>query len=165
MSYALRILLVLAVAVASQHTRADEPWPSKPIRIVVPSSPGGGTDVFARLLAQALGDAVNHPVIVENRPGANGNIGAEAVAHSKPDGYTLLVAANASLAINPEMQKSSTFDPARDLTPVSRGAMSVNVLIAHPGVGAKTLRDFIAAAKKSPGAMAYGSAGSGTAPY
>ena len=161
----LRILLVLVLAFAAHATRADEPWPSKPVKIVVPSSPGGGTDVFARLLAQAMSDALKQPFVVENRPGANGNIGAEAVAHSKPDGYTLLVAANASLAINPEIQKSSSFDPAQDLTPVSRAVVSVNVLIAHPGAGGKTLPEFIAAAKKSPGAMAFGSAGSGTAPY
>src|SRR5262245_58058657 len=108
------ILFAAAALLAAQAPYAQETWPARPVRIIVPSSPGGGTDVFARLLGQALGESLKQTFIVENRPGANGNIGAEAVARSAPDGYTLLVSANAALAINPELQKGGSFDPARD---------------------------------------------------
>jgi tripartite-type tricarboxylate transporter receptor subunit TctC len=154
--------MVLLAVFAAQ---AEEPWPSKPVRIVVPSAPGGGTDVFGRLLAQALSDDLGQTFFVENKPGANGNIGAETVARAKPDGYTLLVSANASLSINPALQPSPTFDATRDLVPVSRGVWAVNVLVVNPSVGAKSLAEFIAKAKKQPGALAFGSPGMGSAPY
>jgi tripartite-type tricarboxylate transporter receptor subunit TctC len=144
---------------------AQEPWPSKPVRIVVPSAPGGGTDVFARLLAQALTEALKQPFVVENKPGANGNIGAETVARAKPDGYTLLVSANAALSINPAIQPGGTFDVTRELAPVSRGVWAVNVLVVNPAVGAKTVAEFVAQAKKRPGSLAFGSPGVAAAPY
>jgi tripartite-type tricarboxylate transporter receptor subunit TctC len=156
----------LAVALlAAFAAHADEPWPAKPVRIVVPSAPGGGTDVFARLLGQALSDSLKQPFVVENKPGANGNIGAETVARSKPDGYTLLVSANAALSINPAIQPATSFDVARDLAPISRGVWAVNVLVVNPAVGAKSVAELIAKAKSQPGTLAFGSPGMGSAPY
>ena len=121
--------------------------------------------MFARLLTQALSTSLKQQFIVENRPGASGNIGSEAVAHAAPDGYTFLVSANAALAINPVLQKSPSFDPERDLATVARGVMAVNVLVVEASTPAKTLSEFIALAKKQPGALVYGSAGTGTSPY
>jgi tripartite-type tricarboxylate transporter receptor subunit TctC len=156
------LAFVLFVALAAH---AQEPWPSKPVKLVVPSAPGGGTDVFARLLGQGLGEALRQPFVVENRPGANGNIGAEAVARAKPDGYTLLVSANAALAINPAIQPAASFDVERDLVPIARGVWAVNVLVVNPSLGVKSVAEFIAKARKAPGTLAFGSPGVGTAPY
>ena len=158
-------MVALCITLAALFAHADEPWPARPVRIIVPSAPGGGTDVFARLLAQAMGEALKQPFVVENRPGANGNIGAEAAARSKPDGYTFLVSANASISINPAIQPSQTFDVTKDLVPVARGVWAVNVLVVNPSVGAKNFAGFIAAAKRQPGSLAFGSPGTGTAPY
>jgi tripartite-type tricarboxylate transporter receptor subunit TctC len=163
-----KILLLSAALLFSLPwtvSHAQDAWPSKPVKLVVPSSPGGGTDVFARLLAQALSESLKQQFLVENRPGASGNIGSEAVARSAPDGYTFLVSANAALAINPALQKNVSFDVDRDLAAVGRGVMSINVLVVDASLGVKTLADFIALAKKQPGGLAYGSAGTGTAPY
>ncbi|HEV2041178.1 MAG TPA: tripartite tricarboxylate transporter substrate-binding protein [Casimicrobiaceae bacterium] len=158
-------MLPLLVSVASTAAWGQDNWPTKPVKLVVPSSPGGGTDVFARLLAQALSDSLKQQFLVENKPGASGNIGSEAVARAAPDGYTFLVSANAALAINPVLQKNISFDVDRDLTTVSRGVMAVNVLVVESSTGAKTLRDFIVLAKKQTGGLAFGSAGTGTSPY
>lgn len=152
-----------ALALCGAH--ADEPWPSKPVRIVVPSAPGGGTDVFARLLGQAMGGMTKQPFVVENKPGANGYIGAESAARAKPDGYTLLVSANASLSINPWIQPPTTFDVMRDLVPVSRGVWAVNVLVVSPTLGVKNVAELVARAKNEPGRLAFGSPGTGSAPY
>ena len=158
-----------AAAIAAFATFAahgDEPWPSKPVRVVVPSAPGGGTDVFARLLGQAMTEALKQPFVIENKPGANGNIGAETVARSKPDGYTLLVSANAALSINPAMQPPPpTFDVTRDLAPIARGVWAVNVLVVNPSLGVKTVAEFVAKAKREPGSLAFGSPGVAAAPY
>lgn len=154
------LLLMVAGSASGQDN-----WPSRLVKLIVPSSPGGGTDVFARLLAQALSESLKQQFIVENRPGASGNIGSEAVARAAADGYTFLVSANASLAINPALQKNLSFDIDRDLATVARGVMAVNVLVVESSIGVKTLAEFIALAKKQPGALAYGSAGTGTSPY
>jgi tripartite-type tricarboxylate transporter receptor subunit TctC len=165
MNIALRFALSMLLSLAAATAWAQDAWPSKPVRLVVPSSPGGGTDVFARLLAQSLGESTGQQFIVENRPGASGNIGSEAVARAAPHGYTFLVSANAALAINPALQKNMSFDVDRDLATVGRGVMSVNVLVVDQSLGIKSLAEFIALAKTKPGRLAYGSAGTGTAPY
>jgi tripartite-type tricarboxylate transporter receptor subunit TctC len=165
MSRILTATLAVCTVLAAAPAWSQDNWPSKPVKLVVPSSPGGGTDVFARLLAQALSESLKQQFVVENRPGASGNIGSEAVARSAPDGYTFLVSANAALAINPALQKNLSFDVDRDLATVARGVMAVNVLVVEASAGAKNLADFIALAKKQPGALAYGSAGTGTSPY
>jgi tripartite-type tricarboxylate transporter receptor subunit TctC len=161
----LRIAACLVLVLTANVSWSQDDWPSKPVRFIVPSSPGGGTDVFARLLAQALTDSLKQQFVVENRPGASGNIGAQAAASSRPDGYTFLVASNNSVAINPALFKNAPFNAERDLAEVSRGVTAVNVLLVSSTVPAQTLEDFIALAKKEPGGFAYGSAGAGSSPY
>ena len=144
---------------------ASEPWPSKPVTLVVPSSAGGGTDAFARTLAQSLSEALKQTVLVDNRPGASGNLGAEMVARAAPDGYTFLLAASAAVAINPALFRKMTFDVERDLLPVARGVSSPYMLLASPALKVNSLSEFIARAKQEPGKLAFGSAGVGTVPY
>ena len=157
------VCVLLAMTINVVH--ADDSWPAKPVRLIVPSSPGGGTDVFARLLAQSLSTSLSQRFVVENKPGASGNIGAQVVAMAAPDGYTFLVASNSSTAINPFLYRNPTFDARRDLIAVARGVMSVNVLVVDPELGPKTLADFISFAKQKPGTLAYGSAGTGSSPH
>ena len=162
------VLAALASAlliVAGPGHAADGPWPDHPVKIVVPSSPGGGTDMFARLLAQALTDSLKQQFVVDNRPGASGNIGAQVAANAPKDGYTFLIASNSSTAINLWLHKDLTFDVRRDLVPVARGVYAISVLIVHPTIEAKTLAEFVALAKKQPDAMVYGTPGTGSAPY
>ncbi len=159
------VAFAMLTALVALPAAGQDAWPAKPVRLVVPSSPGGGTDVYARLLAQSLSDALKQQFIVENRPGASGNIGSEAVARAAPDGYTFLVSANAALAINPALIKNVSFDVDRDLVTVSRGVMAINVLVVEPSVGATSVAEFLAVAKQRPGILAYGSAGTGTSPY
>ncbi len=144
---------------------AQEPWPSRPVKLVVPSSPGGGTDTYARLLAQALSDSLKRQFIVENRPGASGNIGADIVAKSAPDGYTFLLSANPALTVNPSLYKNLSYNVERDFVPVARGVVAPQVIVVASSVPAKTMAEFIALAKREPGKLAYGSAGSGSTTY
>src|SRR5712691_9357997 len=116
-----RILLWLALLVLPFATQAQDSWPSRPVKLIVPSSPGGGTDVYARILAQALGESLKQQLVVENRPGASGNIGAAAVAKAAPHGYTFLVSANPALSVNPALYRNLPYDAERDFTPVTRG--------------------------------------------
>jgi tripartite-type tricarboxylate transporter receptor subunit TctC len=155
------LLATCAVAGAS----AQPAWPTKPVRIIVPSSPGGGTDVFGRIIAQALTEQLKQTFVVENKPGASGNIGADAAAKAEPDGYTFLIASNSSLGINPGLYKTLPYDPDRDLAPVTRGVMAPMVIVANPRAGMKTLADLIAFGKSQPGKAFYGSAGVGSPPY
>ncbi|MFO6420089.1 Bug family tripartite tricarboxylate transporter substrate binding protein [Hylemonella sp. W303a] len=157
---------LLAVTVGLPFVaQAQQDWPSRPVRVIVPSSPGGGTDAFARLLTQALSEQLKQSFVVDNKPGASGNIGADLAAKSTPDGYTLLIASNSSLGINPVIMKSMPFDAERDLTPVSRGVMAPMVLVATPSTGWKTVKDLIAAGKQDGTKYFYGSAGVGSPPY
>jgi len=158
-------VFAVAVTVAPSLATAQESWPSKPVKLIVPSSPGGGTDVFARLLAQVLGDSMGQQFVVENRPGASGTVGAQAVATAPRDGYTFLVGANASIAINPAFDMKLGYNVERDLAPVARGVMAVSVLVANPDTGIKDMNDLVARGKKEPQALAFGSAGTGTALY
>ncbi len=153
-------LALIAANVAAQDT-----WPARPVKLVVPSSPGGGTDLYARLLAQALGDALKQQFVVENRPGASGNIGAEAVAKAAPDGYTFLVSANPALSINPSLFKNLPYNAERDFTPVARGVIGPMVICVHPSANVKTLADLVALGKREPGKIAFGSAGTGSTTY
>jgi len=165
MNELLATLAAVVIASATANAHAQDNWPSRPVKLIVPSSPGGGTDVFARLLAQSLSETTKQSFIVENRPGASGNIGAQVAAAAAPDGYTFIVAANASIAINPFMLKSPSLDVERDLVPVARGVMSVNVLVVNPTLPAKDLSELVALAKKQPATLTFGSAGTGTSPY
>src|SRR5437762_9115504 len=112
-----RIVLCLALIVCSVAAQAQEAWPARPVKFIVPSSPGGGTDVYARILAQALAESLKQQFIVDNRPGASGNIGAAAAAKSAADGYTFLVSANPALAVNPSLYKELPNNAERDFTP------------------------------------------------
>src|SRR5688572_9842653 len=132
----MRILFALALVLVHSLAQAQEPWPAKPVRIIVPSSPGGGTDVYARLLAQGLGDSLKQQFVVENRPGASGNIGAAAVAKAAPDGYTILVSANPALSVNPSLYRNLPYNAEKELAPVTRGVIAPMVIAAHPGVKA-----------------------------
>jgi len=147
-------LALMAGAVHSQ------PYPSKPIRIVAPFAPGGGTDFIARLIAQKLTERLGQQVIVENRPGAGGNLGAEFAVRSAPDGYTMLLVAG-SYTVNPSLYKLS-FDPVNDITSIVQLSQGPFVVAVHPSVPAKTLKEFVDLAKQQADKLSYGSAGSGS---
>jgi len=161
-----RALQASLVALAVPGTVfAQGEWPSRPVRIIVPSSPGGGTDTFGRILAQALTEQTKQNFVVDNKPGASGNIGAELTARAEPDGYTILVASNSSLGINPVLLKSMPFDTEKDLAAVSRGVFAPMVVVANPSAGWKTMKDLVEAGRKNPEKFFYGSAGVGSPPY
>lgn len=165
MSGALRTLLIgLSVVAALAGEAAAQAYPQRPVRIVVPSSPGGGTDILARVLADHLARSLNGQFFVENKPGAGQSIGIEMVARSAPDGYTLLMAAS-TLALNPIMYKNIRYDSVKDFAPIILVAKIPNVLLVHPSLPAKTLAELIALAKQKPGEWTYASAGLGTAPH
>jgi tripartite-type tricarboxylate transporter receptor subunit TctC len=140
-------------------------WPTRPIRLVVPFPAGGPTDVVARVLAEGLQARLGQPCVVENRTGAAGNVGAEAVVRSPADGYTLLMGTSGALTVNPHLYRDMTFDPARDLSPVSMVFSTDHVVIINPGVQARTLAEFLALARAQPGAINYGSAGAGSSTH
>src|SRR5690349_3626962 len=154
--------LALASAAAAQDPSTSSGWPTRPVKVIVPSSPGGGTDLYARLLGQALSESLGQQFIVDNRPGASGNIGAEAAAKSPPDGYTFLVSANPAIAVNPSLYKKLPYDAERDFAPVARGVIAPLVICVHPSVPAKTLAELVALGRREPGKIAFGSAGTGS---
>jgi tripartite-type tricarboxylate transporter receptor subunit TctC len=150
-----------AIAPGLAAAQAPDAWPSKPVRLILPFPPGGGTDILGRLIAERLTAGLGQPVVTENRGGAGGNVGAEAAARSAPDGYTIVLVAP-SLAISPSLYSKLNYDPVRDFAPVSLVATVPNVMITHPSVPANTLAEFIQLAKTKPGGMNFGSGGSGT---
>ena len=150
------------VAIAASGLAGAQSWPTKPVKIVVPFGAGGTTDVVARLLGQKLGDAWGQPVVIENRTGAGGNIGADMVAKSTPDGYTLLMASGSILTANPYMYKTLPFDAARDFVPITNVASGPQVVTVGPESKFKDLRELIAFAKANPKQVTFGSAGVGT---
>src|SRR5262245_26334113 len=153
-------LLAAALVAASGAASAQGTFPVRPVRMVVAFPPGGGTDIVARLLAQKLGERWGQAVVVDNRPGASGNIGTELVARSAPDGYTLLMAFS-SHASNPALAKLP-FDVERDFTSISQVGSAPMVVVANPALSAKTLGELIAYARAHPGAIRFGSSGIGT---
>jgi len=146
-------------AALAQQKAGD--YPARPVRIIVPQSPGASTDLTARLIAQRLADAFKQPVVVDNRPGAGTISGTEIVARATPDGYTLLVVAS-SITINPSIYKKLPYDPVRDFAPVTQLLTFPNLIVAHPSVPVKTLQDLLALARAKPGELNYASAGRGT---
>ena len=156
-------LLSWAGAVAVLAQAGD--WPTRPVTVVVPSSPGGGTDVYGRILAQALTEHLKQSFVVDNKPGASGAIGATAVAKAEGDGYTLLVASNSSLGINPVLLKSPGYDVQRDFAPVTRGVIAPMVVVVHPDAKVKTLAELLERGRREPGVLFYGSAGVGSPLY
>src|SRR5450830_1583693 len=151
-------LLVGGPALAQSVSPA---YPNKPIRFILPFPPGGGTDIIGRILAERMAADLGQPVVVENRGGAGGNIGAEVAAKAAPDGYTIVMVAP-SLAISPALYAKLNYDPVKDFDPIGLVATVPNVLVIHPSVPAQTLAEFIALAKRNPGGMNFGSGGSGT---
>ncbi|HEX9684571.1 MAG TPA: tripartite tricarboxylate transporter substrate binding protein [Burkholderiales bacterium] len=140
-------------------------WPEKPIRIIVPFAPGGSADILARTISNKLHPALGQPVVVENRPGAAGNIGSEIVAKSRPDGYTLLVGLMNTHVVNPALYKNLPFDGVEDFTPVAMLAAVISTMAIHPSVPAKNVKEFIAVAKSRPGDIAYATAGTGSSTH
>ncbi len=152
-----------AVSTVAGAARAQSTWtPDRPVRLVVPFAPGGSTDIAARLIGQVLSQRLGQPVVVENRPGAGGNIAAEYVARSAPDGHTLLMTTSSISATNVWLYRNLSFHPVRDFTALSQAAFIPNLVVVHPGVPARDIAELIAYAKANPGKLNYGSAGAGT---
>ena len=137
-------------------------WPDKPVRAVVPFPPGGAADIVSRQVAEGLSAGLGTQVIIDNRPGAGGAIGAEAVARAKPDGYTLLFASSSAISIGPHLAVKVPYDALRDFTPVSLIGYATNVLVVHPSLPAKSVKELIALARSKPGALNFSSNGTGT---
>jgi len=140
-------------------------WPAKPVRIVVNFPPGGAADQIARVISQPLQEALGQPVVVENRGGANGNVGGEAVARAPADGYTLLMSSGGMVSVNPHLYAKMSFDPAKDLVPVAAAARVLVFLVVKPALPPQNVRDFIAYLKANPGKLSYGSPGTGSSPH
>jgi tripartite-type tricarboxylate transporter receptor subunit TctC len=141
---------------------AAQPYPAKPVRLVIPYPPGGGSDTIGRPLAQKLAEGLGQQVVVDNRGGANGNIGMEAVARSAPDGYTLVFALSAQLAINPGLYQKLPYDPLKDFAPITLLGEGGYILVVHPSLPAKSLKEMLALARARPGQIAYSSSGNGS---
>src|SRR3954469_14929043 len=153
--------LALSLVITSGVNAAG--YPDKPIRMLVGFAAGGGTDTTARAIGMPLSEALGQQVIVDNRPGAAGNIAADIAAHSVPDGYTILMGTIAAFAINPSLYAKLPFDPIKSFEPISLVVSSMNVLVVHPSVAAKSVKELIALAKSQPGKLSYGSSGVGGA--
>ncbi len=164
MNLEFRIVMLFAVFIAGTVTAAAQNYPVRPVRLVVPSSPGGGTDISARIIAPKLSEYLGQQVVVDNRPGAGTMIGGEVVARAAPDGYTLLMGIS-TLAINPAIYRKVPYDALRDFAPVSQAVALPNVLVAHPSLPVKTVKELIAFAKARPGQLNFASAGLGTSPH
>jgi len=152
-----------AGALCLPHAFAATAYPDRPVRLVVPFPAGGGTDVLARQLAKAVAQEWNQPIVVENRPGAGGSIGAAQVAGSPADGYSLLMTTAGVSAINPELYKKLPYDPATQFAPISRVASTVFVVVVHPSLPVTSMAELIELAKRRPGTLTFGSAGNGAA--
>jgi len=139
----------IALSAAASGVQAQPAWPAKPIRIIVPYPPGGTSDIIARAISQQLSEALKQSVFVENRAGANGNVGADAVAKSAPDGYTLLLCDVGALAISPSVYTRLAFDPSKDLRGVTMLAYSPHLLAVHPSVPANNLKELVALSQKT----------------
>ncbi len=140
----------------------DAPWPTRPLRIIVPFGAGSGNDIVARLVGDHLTRALGQPVVIDNRAGANGTIGADAVARSAPDGYTLFVTTNTTQAAAPNLMKKINYDPIKDFAPIGRIANTPALLVVNPALPVKTLAELIALAKARPGKLTYASGSAGT---
>ena len=153
---------VVAATASAAYPQTD--YPVRPVRVIVPSSPGGGTDILSRLMAPQLSERLRQPVVVDNRPGAGTIIGNELVAKAPPDGYTLLMSVS-TLAILPAMHKKLPYDALRDLAPITQAISAPNILVVHPSLPARSVKELIAIARKRPGEINYASAGLGTNPH
>jgi tripartite-type tricarboxylate transporter receptor subunit TctC len=157
--------IALAIVAAAAFSAHAQGYPDRPIRLIVPSAPGGPTDIPARLLSQYLQTRLGQPVVIENRPGAGGAIGARFVAAAAPDGYTLLVGNTSVLAVIPAVSASAGYDPARHFSAVARFSQSYQILVTHPQVAPKSVGELIAYAEANPGKLSYAHAGAGGLPH
>src|SRR3982074_184818 len=155
-----RLLKVIGFALAT--TAWAQPYPSKPIRIIVPFVPGGNVDITARTVAPALGDALGQPVVVENRPGAAGMVGAQAMMGSPADGYTLMMGSNSSLAVAPNLYPNWPYDPVKGIVPITNLQLTPFVLVVNPGLPARDLNELLKIAKEKPGQLSMASGGNGS---
>jgi len=162
MNRASRILLSVLAALLLPAVALAQAYPVKPVRLIVPFAPGGTTDVLARLIGQKLTDALGQQVIIENKPGASGNIGTELAVKSPADGYTLVMSFDGTMAINPNTYAKMPFDAQKDLVAVANVAQVPLLIVVNPAVAAKTVAEFVALAKASPGRINYSSAGHGS---
>ena len=158
-------LAALALSIAFPVLAHAQAYPSQPIKMIVPFTAGGTTDILARTIGQKLSEAWRQPVIVENRPGAGGNIGADVVAKAKPDGYTILMGTIGTQAINASLYSKMPYDAAKDFAPVTLVAMVPNVLVVHPAVNARTVGELVALAKAKPGELNFASSSTGGSPH
>jgi tripartite-type tricarboxylate transporter receptor subunit TctC len=159
------IIVAIAMSVPFATNALAQAFPNKSLRFIVPFAPGGSTDIFARLIGERLSAALGQPVVIENRGGAGGNIGAEAVAKSSPDGYTLLMATTGVMAINNALYRNMSFDAAKDLEPVILVASITNALIVPADSQLKNVGELIAAAKAAPGKLTFASSGAGASTH
>ena len=157
-------MMLISAALAPSDAAAQS-YPSRPIRLIVPFTPGGTTDILARTVGQKMTEALGAQVIIDNRPGAAGSIGAEIAAKAKPDGYTLLMGHIGTLAVNPALYARLPYDPIRDFAPITLVALVPNILVVHPSLPVKSVKELIALAKSRPGELKYGSTGAGGTPY
>jgi tripartite-type tricarboxylate transporter receptor subunit TctC len=162
---ATRRSLFAATLFAPTVARAQAWSPTRPVRFVVPFPAGGATDVVARVLGERVQETLGQPVVVENRTGAGGNVGVEAVVRSAPDGTTILMGTTGTLTVNPHLYATLGFDPLRDLTPISMAFTTDHVLVVNPSVPANTAQEFLALARAQPGRLSFGSAGSGSSTH
>ncbi len=156
------LLLALAAGTLAPAPATAQAWPAKPVRMVVPFPPAGGTDVIARVIGPRLGEALGQQVLIDNRAGANGNVGTELVARAAPDGYTVLLNGGGTLAVNPSLYSRLPYDSVRDFAPVSMVALQPSVLVVHPSVPARSVSELITLARSRPGQLNYASSGSGS---
>jgi len=157
------VIALMSMGLASAQAAA--PYPSKPIRLIVPIAAGGSVDIAARAIAVELSAALGQQVVVDNRPGAGGNIGAELAARSLADGYTLLVGSSSTFGVNPTLYKNLKYDAVKDFSPISLISLAPNVMVVHPSVTAKNVSEFISLAKSRPGRINFASSGTGGSPH
>lgn len=157
-------VVAFAWALSSGMALAQDRYPTRPIRLVIPFAPGGGSDVTARLLGPRIADRLGQPVVIDNRPAASGVVGADIVAKAVPDGYTLL-GTTVTFVINGTLQKGLPYDAFKDFAPITQAIVSPFGLLLHPSVPAKTVKEFIAYARANPGKLLYGSSGPGSSPH
>ena len=158
-------VFVLLAFVPSAVAAADPAYPVRPIRIVITVVPGGGADITARAIGQKMTEAWGQQVIVDNRPGANGAVGMSIVANANPDGYTIVEGTIGPVAVNPSLYSKLPYDPIKDFEPVARAVSALNVLVVHPSLPVKSVKELIAYAKANPGKLNYGSSGVGFADH
>jgi len=159
----MKIIIALAAALAMAANAAAQSYPSRPITLVVGFAPGGGTDTVARVMQKKLGEYLGQTIVVENRAGAGGIIAADLVSKAAPDGYTILLATIAALAVAPHLNSKLPYNPLRDFAPISMATVSGNVLVVHPSLPAKTIAEYVKEANSRPGGLPYGTSGIGSA--